>query len=559
MTMAAASVGPAPSRFLRALPSRDAALWLYLVIALLAGLHLSMALGRSINWDEFWFYAQVEQVARGEAIQPLQTIHTRAFAWWLPQMPGSEIDHILIARLVMLGCLAVTSTAIYLVAAKLADHRAALIALAAYLATGFVLHHGAAFRVDPIVTACLASGLAIAARSELRPRAILALGVLIALAAMVTIKMVLWLPAFAGIALYRWEEQGFAKAYPLRWIASGIVALASFGLLYAAHAAGMALGATQQSAQETLGLSAGKAIGLFDPASMEAAAKAVLTGLPLVVIAAMVPVLVLRSDATRTRKAALLALWFPVLTPLFYFNAHPYFYAFILPPVAASAALAVPVLLRRYGPPAILAAVAGSALMIWAVDPRGVTERQQQLVGGVYQIFPEPVAYFDCCGMIGRFEKANSFRTKWGVEIYRESGRAQLLEAMHARPVPLLLDNNREFSAAIAGDATDSFHRDDIAALRTTYTRVWGDIFVAGREIEPRGSLRWSVLVPGPYTLEGGPVLLNGKPVESGETVTLDRGTITLFNPGDDRAALLWGHGIRRPSAAPPNRYWTAF
>ncbi len=559
MTTAAASGGSLPSRAWRALPSRDAATWLYLLVALLAALHVSMALGRSINWDEFWFYSQVEQVARGEAIQPLQTIHTRAFAWWLPQMAGSEIDHILLARLFMLACLAATSTAIYLVAEKLVDRRSALIALAAYLGAGFVLHHGAAFRVDPIVTACLASALAIAARTRLSPRSIIALGALVGLAAMVTIKMVLWLPAFAGIALYRWEEHGFAKHYPLRWIAAGIVALATFGLLYAAHTAGMPTAQSEQSAQDTLGLSAGKAIGLFDPSSMEAAAKAVLTGLPLVVIAAMVPFLVLRTDASAYRKVALIALWFPVLTPLFYFNAHPYFYAFILPPVAASAALAVPVLLRRYGHAALIAAVAGSALMVWAVDPRGVTDRQQELVDAVHDTFPEPVAYFDCCGMIGGFEKANNFRTQWGVEIYRDSRRPQLFEAMRQRPVPLLLDNNREFSRAISGAATETFHPDDVSALRSTYVRLWGDIFVAGREVPAGGTQRWTVLVPGPYTLEGGRVLVDGEPVASGETVTLERGTVTLTNPGDKSAALLWGTAIRRPSALPPEQYWTAF
>ena len=79
--------------WLSALPDASSTTWLYTLVALLAGLHLNMVLGRAINWDEFWFYSQVEVVARGEWIQPLQTIHTRAVTW-PPLLPGGEIDQI---------------------------------------------------------------------------------------------------------------------------------------------------------------------------------------------------------------------------------------------------------------------------------------------------------------------------------------------------------------------------------------------------------------------------------------------------------------------------------
>ena len=194
-----------PSGF--SLPRELPVSWLLVLIGLIAAMQLSMATGRSINWDEFWFYSQVEVVARGEFIIPLQTIHTRLFAW-LPGLPGSAIDHILTARLVMWACALVTAGCIYLTAEKFAGRSTALLAVAAYMGAGYVLQHSIAFRVDPMVTALLTSALAIAARTRLNALAIIALGALIGLAAMVTIKFVLWAPAFAGIALWRWHEEG---------------------------------------------------------------------------------------------------------------------------------------------------------------------------------------------------------------------------------------------------------------------------------------------------------------------------------------------------------------
>lgn len=559
MTSTAATASPPPRWIGRALPSRNAAAWLCLLVGLLGLLHLSMALGRSINWDEFWFYALVEQFARGDFTEPLQTIHTRLFAWWLPQLPGNEIDHILIARLAMLACLAVTATAIFLTAERLSDRQSALLALAAYLGAGFVLHHGTSFRADPIVTACLASALAIAARTRLNLPWLLGLGALIGLAAMVSIKMVLWLPAFAGIALYRWEETGFAWDYLLRWIAAGLVALLVFAGLYLAHSTGMEAEAAQQAAQGTLDRSADKVFGILTPTNIEAASKALLTGLPLAILVAIVPFVVLRERATWSRKVALVAVWFPALTPLFYFNAHPYFYAFILPPVAVAASVAVPVLMRRYGPVVLVAAIGGSALLIWAVDPRGVTERQHALVNAVHETFPQPVPYFDCCGMIGSSEKANTFRTAWGVERYLGSGRPLQLETMRERAVPLLIDNNKEFSGAMSGVKTATFHPDDVAAMRSTYIRLWGDIFVAGRDLEAGQSQQWHVLVPGEYRVEG-TLRVDGANLIDGATVALPRGVVELANPGPGSARLIWGRETRAPSyPAPSEPYWTPF
>ncbi|MCK0128883.1 hypothetical protein [Erythrobacter sp. F6033] len=539
------------------LPAASSAAWLYALIGVMAAMHVSMVFGRSVNWDEFWFYSQVEVVARGEFIQPLQTIHTRFFAWWLPNMPGNEIDHIIIARMFMFACLAITATGIFLTAQKFSDRRVALIATAAYLGAGFVLQHGTAFRVDPIVAALLTSGFAVAALTRLRLMSIIALGALIGLAGMVTIKFVLWAPAFAGIALYCWEEEGFDWRYPLRWIAAGLVALGVFALLYTLHASGFEEQA-REAAAGTLGRSSSGMLGIASSPHLGAAAKALFTALPLAIAIVIAPWVIAKDTMTWQRKLALAAMWLPVLTPLFYRNSLPYFYPFILPPVVVVTVWAFRMIVQRYSGALIAAVIAGSALMIWAVDARGVTDRQQVLVNAVHQTFDKPVNYFDCCGMIATFPKQNTFRTGFGVERYLAAGEPTLLQTMRETPVPFLLDNNREFSKAILGTDNSTFHPDDADALANTYVRFWGDIFLAGKEVAAGTSETWDVLVPGPYTVSG-TLIIDGREWSDGSIVTLDRGSHVLENAKGDDAGLIWGEGLVRPTATAPDAYWTAF
>ncbi|MEM9501349.1 MAG: hypothetical protein AAF941_05830 [Pseudomonadota bacterium] len=531
--------------------------WLYALIGLMVMIHLSMATGRSINWDEFWFYSQVEVVARGDFIQPLQTIHTRFF-FWLPGMPGSEIDHIMTARLFMLACLAITAGGIYAIAEKHSDHRTALLVTAAYLGAGFVIHHGTSFRVDPIVTALLTTALAVAARKKLTLTWIIVIGTLIGFAGMVTIKFVLWAPAFAGMALWRWQDEGWDVRYPLRWIAAGAVAIVVFAALYTLHSMHAGADMVNQSAAGTLSRSSNKMFGLFQSPYIFMMAKGALTAMPLAIALLLVPSTVLRLELPIWRRIALVAMWFPVLTPLYYHNSAPYVYVFLLPPVAATCAFTIPVLTRRYGFGLVAAFIALSAFAVWMVDERGVTKKQAQLIEAVHQIFPEPVHYFDCCGMVGTFPKANEFLTSWGTEKYLMTGRPQLLEKMHEVPVPLVVDNNENFSPLLENDNASRFHPADARALQENYVHFWGDIYLAGRELEANSTLQWNALVPGIYSVEGR-LSINGESYGTGDLVTLDRGTQTLANESDESARLIWGARPRRPEGAAPELYWTGF
>jgi hypothetical protein len=76
--------------------------WLLAGIAFVLALQFTMIFTRALNWDEFYHYSLVELFARGNVTQPLQTFFVRLF-FWLPRLPGGEIDHVIAARLVMFG------------------------------------------------------------------------------------------------------------------------------------------------------------------------------------------------------------------------------------------------------------------------------------------------------------------------------------------------------------------------------------------------------------------------------------------------------------------------
>lgn len=560
MSEIAAPSPVAPKSRASFLPDADSLIWPLALIGLLFVLHFTMVTGRSVNWDEFWFYSQVEVIARGDWIQPLQTIHTRAL-FWLPALGGSEIDHIVIARLFMLACLAVIAGGIFLTAEHFTDRRTALLSSAVYLGAGFVLHHGTSFRVDPIVTALLTAGLAIAARTRLGWPAILALGAVLGLAGIVTIKMVLWLPVFAGIALWRWHDAGFSKTYPLRWVAAALVAGVVFAVTYALHSSGAAPEANA-SAAGTLNRAGGKMFGLLHSPYLFMMSKAAMIAMPLAIAALIVPSTVLRLDLPMGKRLALLAIWFPLLTPLFYHNSAPYVYVFTLPPVAVVSAYALRVLVTRYGEPLVAGFIAFSALAVWVVDERGVTEKQGTLIDAVHDVVPQhvhgQVHYFDCCGMIGSFTKSNEFLTMWGIEKYLTTGRADYVNAMREAPVPLLIDNNENFAPLLEEGDGRLFHPDDAKALSETYIRFWGDIFLAGRAIEAGEATEWKVRVPGTYTVEGA-LEINGIAYADGDFIELDRGAVRLTNLSKEQARLVWGKAPKRPQATPPDQYWTGF
>lgn len=530
--------------------------WPLAALGFVAALQLVSLFHRAVNWDEYWFLGQVHELAQGQLTRPLQTIHTRLFGW-LTALPGSDIDAMIAARVAMLGCLVVATLAIVGIAERFAPRRAALFAALAYLSAGFVFQHGHSFRVDPLATMLLMAALWALLRAPLRWGTVLGIGLLLGLAAMVTIKVVLYAGAFAGLAWLRWSEHGRSPAAALRLVGIGVAALAAFGALYLYHNHDLAHGA-QGMAKSVLRTSFGYMFGWGVPDYWRMMLKAAATAPLLTLLIAAFPFVLWRLPASGAEKIALLGLFSPLATLLFYHNTAAYYYVYMLAPVAAAAAIAIPLLTARLRPPVLALAFAANPVVIWAAEAPSVLPAQRQLAEAAEALFPQPVGYFDWCAQLPSLAKRNMFMTPWGIDLYQHHEVPSLEETMARESVPLVVENEAMFTQALRGSGDRAvFTPRDAAVLRASYVPFWGPFWLAGQRI-PAGSTdhAFDLKVPGPYTVGDAPLVIDGVARRAGEVVELARGVHRI---GGNRAApvlLLWGRNLKPPAKAPPAQPW---
>jgi hypothetical protein len=529
-------------------------------IALALGFQLALIFVQEFNWDEFYFLALVHDRLRGELALALQTLHVHAFAW-LAALPGTEIDRLLAARLVMLLLHAVSVAALYALARAWTNRLPALAATFAFAVLPAALQHGASFRADPIALALLMTALALLARAALRALVAVVIGLLCAVAFLVTVKSIFFAPAFAGVAVWRLGTAADRRAALLFAVTAVVSAAAFAGLLFWLHQSALA-GASLAGSGAVLASSGSDTLlssGLF-PRRADLLAFALAAPVQAVLLLAA-PVLLARSaprsDPQRRLDAlALAGCAAPLLALLVYRNAYPYFLPFITAPAFAAFAAVI-----AGQPPQRLALLAAAVAVTAALALPRLFDRdqgsQRQLVAAVHEVFPRPVRYIDRNSMIASFPKRGFFMSSWGIARYRRG--PPLFEArLRREPIPLLLVNGPALEQAVglrSGlPAHLSLYPADEAVLRETYLPHWGRMWVAGTQLRlDGGAAVVRIRVPGPYTLESAaPVLVGGRALRPGEAVRLSRGLHRVTGPPGLMLRLRWGERLRIPAEPPP-------
>lgn len=522
--------------------------WLVVAFAFAVLLQLELVFNRPINWDEFFHLSEAHAFHQRRLAEVLQVFYARAF-FWLPMLPLDAIDQIRVARLFMLGCELFTTYAIYAMASRFTDRVPAALAALAYLTGGYVFQHGFSYRADPMAAAFLMGALWILLSSRLDSKAILVAAILSGLAVLTTIKVVFYAPAFAGVAWLRWSEAADRRGMLLR-LAGFAGAAVAFALLF--------IGATILTLPDTSTGSAAKTVStsttmMFDHGLFPARTYA-LKGMILAPLMAMLvlatPVLLARAQLTRAQCIALVALMLPLASIVLYRNSFPYFYAYILPPVMVGAAIAARTMLA-YIPAGILSlALLANAAIISFVTSRSVLPVQKQVLAAAYEIFPEPVAYFDYPGMLVDFPKANFFMTTWGVRKYRAGREPSFVDAMSRETVPLLVVNHRILESNQTGPMPSAMLLpEDGKALREAFIPHWGPFWVAGRHFSAETEQQLFVIhAPGTYTLEGTSARIDGHVHAPGQTLALARGAHRFERSGPGEVVLRWGNHLKRPA-----------
>lgn len=513
-------------------------------------LQLELVLNRPVNWDEFYHLSLAHALDQGRLSDVLQVLHVRLLAW-VTALPLGEIDQIRVTRLVMFGFELFTLTTIYALARRFADGRIAVLAPLLYLSAGFVFQHGFSFRADPLVTALLMGGLWLLAASRLDAKALVGLAALLALGAFATIKAVLFAPAFAALGWQRLRDDPAPKTLALRLSASLALAAVLLGLLVwwasltAAPAPTGSAASTVKASQAML-----LAEGLFPRWHY---LLLMIGTAPVFALALVVGCARLTRD-TALPRLVLLGLILPLASVVFYRNAFPYFYAFILAPVTVGILPGIAWLAQRYGPRSLAGLGVLACVVLSAVTPRAVLDDQQAVLREVHRLFPQPVAYFDFAGMISPFPKANAFMSTWGQTRYRNGETESYRAAMARLDVPLLLANNDVLARnqSAEGPAWELLP-DDARALREGYVRHWGPIWLAGQRFAAGSAPReFTIHASGDYTLLGEAALINGQPVQPGAVIHLAKGSHRFAPLGNGESMLRWGKDLPQPLSPAP-------
>lgn len=545
------------------LPARlrdgDSAAWPLLGIAVLLAGQASLIFTHAVNWDEFFHFGQLYDLGAGKRVPPLQTLYLRPYAW-IVALPGNGVDHVVIARIGQWLCQIGILALIFTIARRFADPVTAALAALAYLATGYIIQHGFALRADPMVTLVLMAGLAVLARRRLGWVLVIATGTCCGLAAMLSIKAVLYAPAFAGLAWLRWREAEMSVGAAVKLALIPVIAVIAFAMFYALHAAAMpgAPDAQVGAATGTAGSAARYMFFLGRPNNLGMLVQGMLTGLGMTALVLIAPLAIARRSGHAGERIALAGLLAPVLTLAFYENTASYYWVFMLAPVAVavSASLAMA---RTKLPAAVIAGLlVALSISVFVAENRTIIDNQRRTLAVVDTLFPQPVAYFDHADMIAPFAKRNPFQTPWGVKGYLANGVPLYRKAMEREPVPLLLANWWTLREGVEG-VGDRFLPADARALHDNYIEFSGPVWLAGKRLAPGTDRNEEFLIPGSYTVRGGALAVDSVAHEPGEVIRIDRGRHRVTNIGDSEARLVWGDRLEPPQPALDYASWVRF
>jgi hypothetical protein len=461
----------------------------FVVLGFLFRLHLIFVY--EINWDEFLHLSLVYNYSRGEMNQALQTAFIHLFHW-VKGINGNEVDQVIAARVVIYVLGSATVSFLFLISRRFMPVQAALFAVLSYLSFSFVLRQGNSFKTDPIATFFLMATLWLIVCRPMQLRYALAAGVLTGLAGMITIKSIFYMPTIAIILLVQLFTANNRRNAFFYGLTTGVSALAGFLAFYALHSLTlMGLASTgaflEGATSKTLGeRNFRNAIATFRLAVLQ---NPVFWVIASVGIAACLRGLSRATSQDAVRWATLLSFGVPLGSLLVYTQTFPYYYPFMLAPVAVLCGVGVTIVPGNSG--SKITVIAGMMLGILLISHyllalRQDTATQRLTLEVIHQAFPEPTPYIDRNSMVSSYPKRGFFMSVWGMSNYYRVG-VPVMRSVIERDQPRFLIANRrmleldDLGPDEFGPSHFGLFKEDIATLKANYIRHWGAIYVAGK------------------------------------------------------------------------------
>jgi hypothetical protein len=514
----------------------------------------------NVNWDEFFFLSHVYELTGGRLTLLFQGAYTHLFRW-LTWLDGNEVDQILAARLVMFGLLALTSFLLWRLARVWVSHETAALAPLCYLAMSPVLKHGGSFRYDSLMVPLTVLTLLLLAKRKTQRHGVVLAAVSLGVSAAISVKAILLAPAIGVLMLLTSLDD---KPFPWRKLATDVLvfgATAALTLVVLMGLHKLSVTVPVQGSSQLAAETVNKVlldVPFFPQAGSFYATRYTDNFAWLLLFAGALAALLQR----RFRPAFACSL--TLLPILFYRNAFPYYYVVMLAPACVLAAVAADTvrefLVRRAqatGAYVMLSVIAAALLAHGATQVADLRHNdqlgQRMVVNAVHSIFPQPVPYLDHSGMIASFPKVNFFMSTWGIQTYRQNGRAFMAEALKNHAPPLLLANR-----PVLDPNAGAFKRllpEDQELIERFYLPYWGPIRVAGAAFTISDGAATAIELPfsGSYRLETSePVLVDGTVRGNGDVVTVGHTTVQLRSASTTSAGIQGRFIIASAQPPPP-------
>lgn len=541
------------------------------LIILLALSFAGVVLGvfhRPIDGDEFHFLSNIYGVANAQPISLLQTPYVHLFGW-LPKMGGDEIQQITVARFIFVGVWAGSLALLYLLGRRLIDPLGALAGVVLFALFSYSLANAASFRIDGLLLPVLLSIALLLLKPSVARTA--AAGALSGVAVALTIKAVLWAPAFIGVLVVTlWDRHHRLWAI----LAGALAAIATLASIMVVHSWLISTVAAPMPGVSSKYMStAGWFMfleGDFFP-KLQFFIRALVWNSAtwiLFFIGLTLALVDLRDPQSRRKALILVFVASPVLSIVFYANAFPYAYLVFMPGACLLAGRAFSRFMGAMnGLPGIAAVVclvcAGVPLAMSAWEYRlDRQQNQKQVLSAVHDIFKEPVPHIDASGMVASFPRTVLPLSRFALASYRRAGTPVLSNYIRTARPPLLIVNTPVLDMWTPGmlEGLDPQWRllpEDEEAIRVTYAHYWDQIYLAGRQwrdVAAGENRSFNIVIPGDYTLiSSGPVIVDQQQHAPGATLTLAAGPHELQTTSTEAdLRILWGRGLKlRPEGSP--------
>jgi hypothetical protein len=531
----------------------------------------------SINQDEFGYLSRVYSYTQGNLTGQFQTFHVHFFKW-ISYFSKNEVTQIIVARLVMYLFFFGTCLVTYLIGRQFINRPGALFAVLCFVSFSYVVVNGASFRSDTIsVFLCLFSTYFVISKAQSKILMIIA-GIALALSLMVTIKSVFHLLTIGIIFLYllvttqnRWNVVKQITRF-------GVALMVGFFLFYQFHISKL-VPTSFHDPRQFLGNTSSKVIilnKLFPKwrfLELSICQNSTIWILILLGIILVIWFLFHEKKEEKTyNRLILFAFLVPVFSLIFYRNAFPYYYVFILSPAIIFCGIVFHNIIeafRKAGPifsPVILAAltliVFFNFVFYYLVFSSNRNFEQKRLLKAVHEIFPEPVSYIDGCSMVSSFPMVGFFMSSWGMENYLKTNKPIMRDILIKHHPLFVLANVPHLNLSLprtkaVSDTNYSLLEEDWNVLKLNFLHHWGPIYVAGKQFEFSSVTdfqRFEILIPGKYTFEGEiGVSVDGIFYRPGDIINLNKGehTITAIS-NSGKALLRWGKHLYIPPSEPP-------